>query len=85
MILQIYCDISTGYEWYTVYDWLSLAVCVHLQALNVRLTKHQLLVKSVLWPGVCVTMPFISTASLAGSRLGRCVPLTTESGSSTSE
>ncbi|KAL1786512.1 E3 ubiquitin-protein ligase RBX1 isoform X2 [Sigmodon hispidus] len=48
-------------------------------ALNVRSTRHLLPLKSVLSHGESVIMLFISTASLDGSKRGRCVRWTTES------
>lgn len=51
---------------------------------SVRPTRHQLLRKSARLLGESVTTPFISTASLGGSKPGRCAPWTTESGSSKS-
>merc|ERR1711972_506680 len=38
--------------------------------------------RSAQWLGECATMPSISTASPAGSRLARCVPWITATGSS---
>uniref|UniRef100_A0A8C6HBA6 Uncharacterized protein n=1 Tax=Mus spicilegus TaxID=10103 RepID=A0A8C6HBA6_MUSSI len=51
---------------------------------NVRPTRRQLLPKSVRLHGESATMPFISTASLDGSKRGRSVRWTTESGRSRS-
>ncbi|EDM15720.1 ring-box 1, isoform CRA_a [Rattus norvegicus] len=51
---------------------------------SVRPTRPQLLRKSARLLGESVTTLFISTASLGGSKPGRCAPWTTESGSSKS-
>ena len=56
-----------------------------MQALSARPTRPPLSARSARWPGGYATTPSTSTASHAGSRPGVCAPLTTGSGSSTSE
>ena len=55
-----------------------------LQVSSAKPTRRQPLVRSVQWRGACATTPSTSTASPAGSRPDKSVPLTTENGSFTS-